>query len=155
MKRKLDHRATYATRYHRWSEETRGVLFSQLQYAKTDDCEFKNSLPKVGYDIERSIWKRIHAQKSLVEQLRGQVRLYFHNAPCYWIRGMTFAPYFWNERGGEQLSTQVKILNVPSKLDGGGHCSNLEQFAFLLVVCRAFGLSPSESSRKSNHSRLS
>ena len=150
LKRKLDHHATYTTRYHRWSEETRGVLFSQLQYAKTDDCEFKNSLPKVGYDIERSIWERIHAQKLLVEQLRGQVRLYFHNAPRYWIRAMTFVPYFWNERGGEQLSTQVKILNAPGKLDGGAIAAALNSSLFYwwfvaLSDCRHLNLREIES----------
>ena len=103
LKKKSGKRIAYCTKYHRWNEETRNALFSQLQYAQTDDFEFKNSLPKVGRDIERKIWNRIHAQKLLAEYLRGQAKLYFHNAPRYWIRAMTFVPYFWNARGGEQL----------------------------------------------------
>jgi hypothetical protein len=30
---------------------------------------------------------------------------------------MNFKPYFWNERNGYQLSTQVKTLFLPSKMD--------------------------------------
>jgi len=150
LKRRSESRSIYCTKYHRWNEAARGVLFSLLQYAKTEDCEFKNSLAKVGYDIERSIWRRIHAQKSLVEQLRGQARLYFHNAPRYWIRAMTFVPYFWNERGGEQLSTQVKILNAPSKLDAGAIAAALNSSLFYwwfvaLSDCRHLNLREIES----------
>jgi len=30
---------------------------------------------------------------------------------------MDFAPYFWNERDGEQVSSHVKSLRLPSELD--------------------------------------
>jgi len=117
LRRKSGQRAIYCTKYHRWNEETRGMLFSQLQYTTADDLAFENSLPKVGHKIEREIWHRIHAQKLLAEYLRGQAKLYFHNTPRYWIRAMTFVPYFWNERGGEQISSHIKSLNLATKTD--------------------------------------
>lgn len=42
---------------------------------------------------------------------------YFHNAPQYWIRATNFVPYFFNERNGERMSTQVKQLSFSSEFD--------------------------------------
>ena len=43
--------------------------------------------------------------------------IYYHNAPRYWVRATDFAPYFWNERNGEQISTQVKSLSFATEED--------------------------------------
>ncbi|MDI6687097.1 MAG: hypothetical protein QME06_02630, partial [Desulfobacterales bacterium] len=56
--------------------------------------------------------------------------IYFHNAPRYWIRAMNFAPYFWNEREGVHISTQVKSLHFFSELDAAVAASSLNSSLF-------------------------
>ncbi|MDW8243535.1 MAG: hypothetical protein RMJ88_10020 [Thermogemmata sp.] len=54
---------------------------------------------------------------------------------------MTFAPYFWNERDGEKLSTQVKTLAAKNKVDAGVITATLNSSLFywwftILSDCR-------------------
>ncbi len=100
----------FSTRYHRWNDEARPTLFTQLNYTSINNLLYANSFPKVGSVIECSIWEKLHNHRRLEDISHGQSKLYFHNAPRYWIRAMISAPYFWNERDGEKLSTQVKEL---------------------------------------------
>jgi tRNA1(Val) A37 N6-methylase TrmN6 len=107
----------FSTKYHRWNEEARTYLFEQTSYAQVDDFEYPNSFAKIGKEIERELWLKIYSNKPLRDHMFGNAKLYFHNAPRYWVRAMTFTPYFWNERDGEKLSTQVKELSVSEKID--------------------------------------
>ena len=43
---------------------------------------------------------------------------------------MDFAPYFWNERGGGQISTQVKSLQIKTKLDASASVAILNSSLF-------------------------
>jgi len=111
----------YSTYYHRWSEECRELLFSQINYLSIETMNFPNSLPKVNFNIENILWyktKDFAQIKTFFFSKNGKSSaLYFHNAPRYWIRAMTFAPYFWNERDGEQISVQVKTLNFENQTE--------------------------------------
>jgi hypothetical protein len=54
---------------------------------------------------------------------------------------MDFIPYFWNERDGEQISTQVKIITLQTKLDASVVVAVLNSSLFywwfiLLSDCR-------------------
>jgi len=109
----------FSSRYYRWKEEYRSVLFLNLEYQKLDSIVFRNSLPKLCNHNETNIWKKLYNHRLLAESMIGSSKIYFHNTPRYWIRAMDFAPYFWNERDGEQISTQVKqlrFLNEPDAL---------------------------------------
>ena len=79
----------------------------------------EGAIPKIGLPIGISIMKRIRSFKGLRNYLykSSPNEVYFHNAPQYWVRAMDFAPYFWNERKGEQISTHVKTLYLENKLD--------------------------------------
>ena len=101
---------TYSTRYHRWLEAERPQLFTGLRYLDVTAMRYENSIPKAGDPIEVRIWHKIHSKAPLADDLGGDAVVYYHNAPRYWVRAMTFAPYFWNERDGEKLSVQVKPL---------------------------------------------
>lgn len=103
----------YSTKYNRWNEEARIALFETLSYASVGIVVYENALAKMGNPTELHLWHKVSKQKPAA--LIGASRIYFHNAPRYWIRAMTFAPYFWNERDGEQLSTQVKPLFFSNK----------------------------------------
>ena len=110
----------YSSRYHRWNEQFRPHLFAAMAHADINQMSFQNSLPKINSEIEQDIWKKV-SQFSLLSKHCGTrlspCTIYFHNAPRYWIRAMDFAPYFWNERAGEQISTQIKPLHIPTRLD--------------------------------------
>lgn len=107
----------YSTTYHHWNEVFRPYLFELLRYVQTDRLVYKNSVPKISAPIESNIWEKVHQHKPLAEGLVGRSIIYFHNAPRYWLRAMTFVPYFSNERRGEQMSSHVKTLSVASKED--------------------------------------
>ena len=110
----------YSSRYHRWNEQFRPHLFAAMAHADINQMSFQNSLPKINSEIEQHIWKKV-SQFSLLSKHCGTrlspCTIYFHNAPRYWIRAMDFAPYFWNERAGEQISTQIKPLHITTRLD--------------------------------------
>jgi hypothetical protein len=109
--------ALFASRYHRWHEEFRPYLLSLVQYAGIAETRFPNSMPKIHSAIELTLWRKIARFQLLRNAFsyKSGPKVFFHNAPRYWVRAMDFAPYFWNERDGEQISTQVKTLLLPNK----------------------------------------
>ena len=63
---------------------------------------------------------------------------------------MTFAPYFWNERDGEQISSHVKVLNLGGANDAEVVVAGLNSSVFywwflLLSNCRDLSLREIES----------
>ena len=82
--------------------------------------------------------------------LSGKGTVYFHNAPQYWVRAIDFAPYFWNERDGEQISTQVKTLRLATEEDADAVVAALNSSLFywwflLLSDCRHLNFREIES----------
>ncbi len=100
----------FTTKYHHWNEEFRPYLLSNIEYSDITGIKYPCSIPKVSNLLETTIWKKINKKSKLSNFNVGSQITYFHNAPRYWIRAMNFKPYFWNERDGEQLSTQVKSI---------------------------------------------
>jgi hypothetical protein len=132
---------TFSTRYHRWHEPYRPHLFDLLRYADVSALEYRDSLPRMGDPIEEGVWRKLHARRPLGEDLRGPAVAYYHNAPRYWVRAMTFVPYFSNERDGEKLSTQVRPLPAPTAADAAAVAAVLNSSLFywwfvLLSDCR-------------------
>lgn len=133
----------FSSRYHRWYEEFRPNLFSTIQYIDITSLKYKDSLTKAESQLEAKIWQKI-VGFSLLGRILAQNQthlVYFHNAPRYWIRSMGFIPYFWNERDGEQISTQVKSVSLPIKLDASAVIGVLNSSLFywwfiLLSDCR-------------------
>jgi hypothetical protein len=131
----------YSTRYHRWQESERPRLFAELRYLDVGGLSYQNSIPKAGDPIEARVWHKISARAPLGDDLGGQAVVYYHNAPRYWVRAMTFAPYFWNERDGAKLSAQVRTLAVRDAADAGAVAALLNSSLFcwwwlLLSDCR-------------------
>jgi hypothetical protein len=104
----------FSSQYQRWYKEERPVLFDLLQFENAQAYVTDGAIPKIGDAIARSVLRRLRTFDPFGGSLRevGD-EFYFHNAPQYWVRAMDFVPYFWNERGGEQMSTQVKRLCLP------------------------------------------
>ena len=136
-----------SSRYHRWTEPFRPAMFQTIDYVSTDSVSFPNSVPKVDHAKEIILLEKLRSWSLLANELMvgGTGIAYFHNAPRYWIRATDFAPYFWNERDGEQLSTQVKLLNLKTKTDAQVVVAALNSSAFywwflLLSDCRHLNL---------------
>jgi hypothetical protein len=132
---------TYSTRYHRWQESERPHLFERLRYLDVGGMRYENSLPKAGDPIEADVWRKLHARAPLCDSFGVGAVVYYHNAPRYWVRAMTFAPYFWNERDGAKLSAQVKTLALPNAADAAAVTALLNSSLFgwwwlLLSDCR-------------------
>ena len=103
----------YSSRYHRWHSEFRPNLFAVLEHVDVTEISCPYSIPKIHSKIELAIWNKLALFEPLgthCSQRRSPYVVFFHNAPRYWIRAMNFAPYFWNERDGTQISSHVKPL---------------------------------------------
>ena len=139
----------YSSAYTRWYSETREHLFDCLSIdaVPTGTKVPAGTIPKIGLQPGGSILNRIADFTPFGSSLqrKGKGVVYFHNAPQYWVRAMDFAPYFWNERDGEQISSHVKVL-TPRKLDDVSPLvaalnSSLFYWWFLLLSnCRDLGL---------------
>jgi hypothetical protein len=107
----------FSTTYNRWYSEARPELFEGLAYQNVSGVTFKGAIPKIGNPLSHVLWNKLSEYSKLELSLDSSNKnlVYFHNAPQYWIRAMTFIPYFWNKREGEQISTQVKSLSLSTK----------------------------------------
>jgi hypothetical protein len=108
LQRKGQQARTLTTKYNRWNEEARDSLFESLCYLADNkfipDVVIKNQSP-----LFDTILEKINVIRA-VGIPDANYTLYYHNAPRYWIRATKDAPYFYNDRGGEGISTQVKQL---------------------------------------------
>ncbi len=136
-----------STLYNRWYTETRPMLFGLLAFENVSDNLMEGAIPKMGTHQAKRVRQRISHFAPLSKNLLPSTRniVYFHNAPQYWIRAMTFIPYFWNEREGEQISTQVKSLYLSTKPDASVVAAVLNSSLFywwfiLLSDCRHLNL---------------
>ena len=124
--------AVYSTNYNRWYSESRNNLFSSLSFTEISNQLMSSAIPKIGQHIPKTVIQSISKYSKLVNYLITISKnvVHFHNAPQYWVRAMDFAPYFWNERDGEQVSTQVKSLYLPSQLDASVVVASLNSSLF-------------------------
>ena len=147
-------RSVYSTAYNRWYTEARSQLFDTLAFDSLPKVSAvpAGTMPKIGPLPASAILERIGKQRPIRNALRrlGTGTVYFHNAPQYWVRAMDFAPYFWNERDGEQISTQVKTLRLATRKDADAVVAALNSSLFywwflLLSDCRHLNLREIES----------
>ena len=138
----------YASRYYRWHKEFRSHLFAVTEHTDVTQISFKNSVPKMYSNTEQNLWRKLSQFSVLGKHLIGSktpYTIYFHNAPRYWIRTMDFPPYFWNERDGQKISTQVKSLYLTAKLEAAVVVAALNSSLFywwyvILSDCRHLNL---------------
>ena len=123
--------SVYSSRYHRWHETCRSFLLQAVEYVNAKPVLFPNSVPKAHRAMEAELLKRLQPRTPLASNLgSNEQTIYYHNAPRYWVRAMDFAPYFWNERDGEQLSKQVKTLSLPAERDAKAIVATLNSSLF-------------------------
>ena len=108
-------KAIFTSVFNRWYSETRANLFKLLHYYRWEKEYTAGSIAKIGDPTLASIIDKLKEHKLQFADtfVKGtDNRVFYHNAPLYWIRGSKFAPYFYNEREGEKTSSQYKTLAV-------------------------------------------
>ena len=138
----------YSSRYHKWNERFRPHLFDVAAYADVTQLPFQNSIPKIQSVLEKRVWEKLSQFSVLGKHLdtkRESRTIHYHNAARYFIRAMDFVPYFWNERDGEKISTQLKPLYLATALDAAAVCATLNSSLFywwyiVLSDCRHVNL---------------
>lgn len=111
-------KALYTSSFNRWYSETRTNLFKLLYYYKWDEEYSSGSIAKIGDPTLANIISKLKAYDTKFSDVLvkgNKYKVFYHNAPLYWIRGSKFAPYFYNEREGEKTSSQYKTLVVNSE----------------------------------------
>jgi len=123
--------ALFSSHYNRWHGDMRAILMQQVQFTRAKSI-VENSISKIGNDIELEILDKLYPHRLLKHDLceRSDSAIYYHNAPRYWIRAMDFTPYFWNERDGEKVSSQVKTVLLRRKTDVGVVVATLNSSLF-------------------------
>jgi hypothetical protein len=130
----------YITKYNRWNEEGRDALFTELSYIK-DRPYFAGIISKNPADIFFNVFDKVRGKSVGKAPESDNYSVYYHNAPRYWIRATNLVPYFWNERDGEQQSSQIKSLAFAEPLFAKAVCAALNSSLFywwfiLLSDCR-------------------
>jgi hypothetical protein len=108
----LQSKNVFTSSYKRWLSEYRSFLFNTLEYVPCIQFDMPHSIVKAGNLIEHSIIEKIKQNIKLLNQhTNSKFTICFHNAPRYFIRAMKKAPYFWNEKEGNKISSQLKFLS--------------------------------------------
>jgi hypothetical protein len=107
----------WTTNYIKFISETREILFDSLSYIRNNGF-INNTIPKLNKKVEQDILVKINKDKRELQEFferNTANKLYYHNAPQYFIRAHSFIPYFWNEKDGEKISVQNKNLSFSNR----------------------------------------
>lgn len=132
VKKQANDKVVFSTSYTRWNAEYRSFLFDSISFLKNGNLTFNGAIPKVGNINHQMILNDLKNYKPLANYIYGSHKIYFHNAPQYWIRATTKPPYFWNEKDGEKISVQIKTLSYLDKAQKAVACSILNSSLFYL-----------------------
>lgn len=99
----------YASSYQHWNVSERPYLFKKICFRKNIRTDESLSLFKVGKYIEQSIYSKLTSNTAKLGALigKGNSHTYYHNAPTYFVRSMSYKP---NSGPGMQESSHYKLL---------------------------------------------
>ena len=103
----------FASRYQHWYVEERENLFQKLFFYPNRLWDNNLSLFKIGSQLENDICSKLYItaegalRTKLSSFLTGNKYCFFHNAPTYFIRAMSFKP---NNGEGMKESSHYKML---------------------------------------------
>ena len=121
---------TMTTKYNRWQTSARSTLFTTMTFCKSPQWYFEGTIPKFGNSIDFGIAEKLHSNVPLSLSMHGNSVIYYHNAIEYWIRAMTFQPFFWNQKNGKQLSTHIKKITFRDPVLARAACAALNSSLF-------------------------
>jgi hypothetical protein len=145
LKAKTGSNSTFCTKYHRWLNEERDVLFKRLHYVQTpSETFYLDAIPKVGTRLEITILKKLLADVKTIgtqESERGKNSLYHTRKLRYFLQFLDRAPRILEHRGKERITSELKELRFDAAIDRdvalGAYCSTLFFYYYLLFSdCR-------------------
>lgn len=105
-------KGAYTSKYTRWLAEERRILFSAFpRFVEYGKYSYRQIIPKLASKIQINLYNKIKKEKQFFGGYFGYNSMYFHNAPVNWIRAHSVAPYFWSERDGEGVTSQLKSFS--------------------------------------------
>ena len=108
------HNIYYSSSYKHWLSSERYFLFQKLRYHENLYSNKGFALWKMEKNLEFCMFNKLFKNKSLIEHLAvGNNPIFYHNAPTYFIRSMSFEP---NSGDNMQSSTHYKIIKCPEQL---------------------------------------
>jgi hypothetical protein len=151
MKNNKERPKIYNASYAHWYSEEREILFEQTHYVSMD------YICKIGNSIEKSILQKILSDTKplglCTEFFNGSEQIcYFHDAPTYWIRAMSFNP---REGYESEKSNHYKEIHCISERIKNLATSILNSSTFYLFFktisnCRDFTMKEIEDFRINN-----
>lgn len=115
------------SKYHRWYTEDRSKLFKDLKTNDWDIVSPRSIVPKIGTKIEKRILTKL-SRKAKGKTVRDSkkddgVKIWYHNAPQYWIHAHTEAcvprieyydSYKDDNKTGEKIPCNLKQTKISS-----------------------------------------
>lgn len=114
------------SKYHRWFSKNRSQLFKDLKTVNWKLKEVHGIIPKLGTSIEKRILKKLNQKsggKTIEDfQVQGGEKIWYHNAPRYWIHTHTddLVPkveYYKNLKSddtGEMIPCNLQEIKISS-----------------------------------------
>jgi type I restriction-modification system DNA methylase subunit len=120
------------SRYERWYTENRPSLFSNLQSVPLRLQNLGGIIPKIGTKMEKRILEKIEEQSGSKKLgdfvVRGGEKVWYHNAPRYWIHahleGYVPKVEYYESYEQEHESGKINLNNI-------GETSISDQYKFL------------------------
>jgi len=102
----------FTSKYYRWYTNEWLALFKKIQYVESTDLVIPGIIPKVGTRLELDLLKNIRKEPTLACHLtdNSKDRIWYHNAPRYWIRATDFTPKFKSKDA--KVSSHLKELAI-------------------------------------------
>lgn len=84
---------TYTSNYKHWYSDERSELLNGRDVIQCDDV-YNEFIPKIGNNIEYSIFKKIYTKKknNLYDNQKSQNSIYLNMRACFWVKAFKFNP---------------------------------------------------------------
>ncbi len=109
----------YSTRLCRWNAEARGVIFDVLSYHITPSNKLIGCLPKIGSEIEASIWHKLWRKSkplSLFYQKNGLGIVFYSRKINSFLQILDFIPVVLDGQGNRRPPSEFKELRFRSNV---------------------------------------
>ena len=111
----------YTTSYKIWYKNERASLFKDIEYVPVHNLKETDNVPKLGEEIELSIYDKVYSQKHLLKELLSNEKsdrfFIYHSVGGYWLKAFDFMPTFKNEKTGKEVSTKYKVIYLKKDVD--------------------------------------
>lgn len=111
-KREGEQTRVFTSKYNRWYTSEWLTLFKNIMYVDSTELIVPGIIPKIGTKLEFDLLKKIRKEPTLKCHFaaNSKHKIWYHNAPRYWIRATDFIPKFRSK--DVKVSSHVKELAV-------------------------------------------